>query len=66
MHLRFYESMCSLNTESRKICNGLKKRGEIHSFSIWHGFVNIVVEEGDRPFRIRHPDVLRKKFGVVS
>ena len=34
MNLRFYESLCSLNNETRKLCNGLKQRGEIHSFSI--------------------------------
>ena len=65
MHLRFYESLCSLNNETRKICNGLKESGEIHSFSIWHGFVQIVAKEGDRPFRIRHPDILKKMFDVA-
>ena len=64
MHLRFYESLCSLNNESRKLCNKLQQRGVIQSFSIWHGFVKIVVNEGDRPFRIRHPDVLREMFDV--
>ena len=64
MHLRFYESLCSLNNETRKICNGLKESGEIHSFSIWHGFVKIVAKEGDRPFRIRHPDILKKMFDI--
>ena len=64
MHLRFYESLCSLNNESRKICNGLLQRGKITSFSIWHGFVKVVVNEGDRPLRIRHPDILKEMFDV--
>ena len=64
MNLRFYESLCSLNNESRKLCNDLQRRGEIHSFSIRDGFVKIVANEGDRPVKIRHPELLKKRYAV--
>ena len=62
MNLRFYESLCSLNQEALRICKGLQEEGLIHSYYIWHGFVNIVVKDGDKPFKIKHPEVLREKF----
>ena len=64
MNLRFYESLCSLNNETRKLCNNLKQNGEIHSFSIKHGFVSIVTNNGDRPVKIRHPELLKKRFAI--
>ena len=32
MNLRFYESLCSLNNDTRKMCNDLKRNGRIHDF----------------------------------
>ena len=66
MNLRFYESLCSLNQEALRTCKGLQEREAIHSYYIWHGFVNIVVKDGDKPFKIKHPEVLREKFNLTS
>ena len=65
MNLGFYESLCSLNQEALRTCKGLQERGAIHSYYIWHGFVNIVVKDGDKPFKIKHPEVFREKFNLA-
>ena len=64
MNLRFYESLSSLNQEALGIVERLKRDNIIHSFFISMGFIKIVVSEGDRPFRVQHPEILKEKFGV--
>ena len=64
MNIRFFESLCGSNEESLKLCNKLKESGDIHNFFIRNGFLKVVVEEGDNPWRIRHPNVLRNEFSI--
>lgn len=64
MNLRFFESLCARNEETLKLCNKLKDNGDINHFFIRNGFVKVVVEEGDSPWRISHPHVLRNEFSI--
>ena len=64
MNLRFFESLCGSNEETLKLCNKLKDNGDIHNFFIRNGFVKVVVDEGDNPWRIPHPRVLRNEFSI--
>ena len=62
LNLRFYESLCSKNEETLRICNQLSREGKIHSHFLRNGFVKVVLEENGRPMKIKHPDILREKF----
>ena len=64
MNLRFYESLCTKNEEVLKQCKTLQENGQIKSYFIRNGFVKIVVNEGDDPLRICHPQELRSKFSI--
>ena len=59
MNLRFYESLCGKNEETLKQCKALQENGQIKSYFIRNGFVKVVVEEGDDPWKICHPQELR-------
>ena len=62
LNLRVYESLCAKNVESLRLCKSLSREGKIHSHFLRNGFVKVVFEENGRPMKIRHPDILRKKF----
>ena len=62
MNLRFYESLCSRNEETLKLCYELKDNGDIHDFFIRNGFLKVIETEGDNPVRINHPQELRNMF----
>ena len=64
MNLRFYDSVCSKNQESLRICKWLYQQKKIHDYYLRNGFVKIVAHENGRPEKIKHPDFLRKKFVV--
>ena len=64
MNLRFYESLASLNLESVRICEHLLEEQKISKYFLRNGYVKVVVNPNDNPFRINHPDVLREKFVV--
>ena len=62
MNLRFYENLCEANETVVRYCNKLKTAGFIHEFYLRNGFVKIKVEEGDKPSKIYHPEILIQKF----
>ena len=62
LNLRFFESLCSKNEESLRICKGLKGENKIHDYFLRNGFIKIVREENGRPCKIAHPDILRQEF----
>ena len=64
LNLRFYESLCSKNEESIRICKWLSQQHKIHDYYVRNGYVKIVAQVNGRPERIKHPDLLRKKFDV--
>ena len=66
MNLRFYESLCSSNEEIIKVCFKLKKHGVIQDYYIRNGFVKLIKKEGERPFKIHHPDILYDNFSNFS
>ena len=66
MNLRFFENLAPKNGESLRIGKWLLEEELIESYFIRNGFLKIVVNEGDDPIRIRHPDELRKKFYDIT
>ena len=65
LNLRFYESLCSKNEETLRICNFLSREHKIHGHFLRNGFSKVVIEENGRPEKIKHPDQLRKKFPCI-
>ena len=66
MNLRFYEHLAHLNHEALKICKHLQEKEEIHEYFLRNGFVKVIVHEGESPHKVRHPEILRKKFDVPT
>ena len=64
LNIRFYESLCCRNEEVLRLCNWLSDQGMIHNHYLRNGFVKIIVNEGDRPFKICHPNVIKTKFQI--
>ena len=64
MNLRFYESLCQLNQETLRVCDWLKDEEVIHHHFLRNGFVKIVIEDGQPPIRIKHPEMLLDKFDI--
>ena len=62
MNLRFYESLCPANEEVIKECYKLKNNDLLSEYFIRNGFVKIIINEGDKPFKVYHPDLLYDKF----
>lgn len=62
LNLRFFDSICAKNEEVLRISKWLKRENKIHDYFIRNGFVKVVIEEHGRPWKISHPNVLRKKF----
>ena len=62
MNLRFYEHLTDINETVLKECHDLVKYGIIKSYFIRNGFVKIVINDGDIPFKIIHPQILYDKF----
>lgn len=62
MNLRFYENLCNANETVLRWCKDLKFNNVIHDFFIRNGFMKIIVDAGDKPIKIRHPDSLYNKF----
>ena len=62
LNLRFFESLCTKNEESLRICKWLKGEQRIDEYFLRNGFVKIVGEQNGRPTKIPHPDILRQKF----
>ena len=62
MNLRFYENLCESNERVNNWCRELKKYGSLHDYYTRNGFIKIIINEGDFPIKIRHPDELFHKF----
>ena len=62
MNLRIYENLCESNETVLRLCRDLKNNVFLHDYFIRNGFVKIITQAGDRPTKIRHPDILREKF----
>ena len=54
--------VCESNEKVVNECVKLKRCAVIHDFFIRNGFVKIVKKEGDRPIKIKHPDILYDLF----
>ena len=62
MNLRIFESLCSKNEYILGQTKELKEAGYIHKYFIRNGFVKIIINEGDKPSLIKHPDFLKDQF----
>ena len=62
LNLRFFESLCSKNEESLRICKWLNQQNKIQDHYLRNGFVKLVAEEDGISRKVKHPDLLRKKF----
>ena len=62
MNLRFYEHLCEANETVIRWCRDLKNYDIIYDYFTRNGFVKVVVDKGDRPIKINHPDILCDKF----
>ena len=62
MNLRFFENLCDANEEVLRSCKLLKENNIIHDYYLRNGFVKLIVKEGNRPFKIIHPELLEEKF----
>ncbi len=65
LNLQISESICAKNMEVLKMCKWLSDEGLINNYYTRNGFVKVVVEDGDDPVKIVHPEVLRKKFDGI-
>ena len=62
MNLRFYENLCDNNERVFNWCRELNKHEKLHEYYVRNGFVKIIINKGDRPIKIRHPDQLFHYF----
>ena len=65
VRLRFYDSLCAKNEETLKMAEWLSAEGLIYNYYMRNGFVKIVVDEGDKPYKLKHPQSLREKFDYI-
>ena len=65
LNLRFYESLCAMNEESLRICKWLSEQNVIHHYYLRNGFVKVIVEEGNNPVKIVHPEYLWDKLTEI-
>ena len=63
-NLRFYSSLSPKNDLVFKSCKKLKEDGDIYCYFIRSGYVMVVEKEGDKPFKILHPQVLRQQYNI--
>ena len=66
LNLRFLESLCSKNKETLRLCKWLSQQKKIHDYYLRNGFVKVVVHDQGRPEKIKHSDLLRKKFDIPA
>ena len=59
------ESLCGKNQESVRICQFLKDNGSIVNYFTRNGIPRVVMEVGEPPVNISHPDHLRWKFDNI-
>ena len=60
-----YDSWCAKNEETLKMAEWLSAEGLIYNYYMRNGFVKIVVDEGDKPYKLKHPQSLREKFDYI-
>ena len=66
MNLRFFENLNKSNEECLRMCKWLKERNVIHDYFLRNGFVKAVEIEGSKPFKIRHPDIIKNSFRDIE
>lgn len=66
LNLRIYESLCETNSDAVRICNWLKNQELIHDYFVRNGFAFMVENEGDKPRKVKHPNVLRNTFPEIA
>ena len=62
MNLRFFENLCTANEVILKECFHLKKDDMLYDYFIRNGYVKIIKKEGDKPYKICHPNILYDTF----
>ena len=62
MNIRIFENLATKNAESVRIAKWMQDNGIIHNYFIRNGYVKIIIDEDDEPIRIKHPDIIRRKF----
>ena len=45
-----------------RIAKWMQENGIIHNYFIRNGYVKIIIDEDDDSIRIKHPDIIRRKF----
>ena len=55
-NIRFYENLCKQNEMIVNKCTYMVAKEQIFDYKIVNGNVSVIVHEGDRPFKIFHPD----------
>ena len=66
MNLRFFENLSKSNEECLRMCKWLKESNVIHDYFLRNGFVKAVETEGSKPFKIRHPDIIKNTFRDIE
>ena len=64
LDLRIFDSLCAKNVQSMKLCKKLHEDGKISKYFTRNGFMKVIVDEGDNPWRISHPKLLMDKFDI--
>ena len=62
MNLRFYENLCESNERVFNWCRELQKYDMIDEYYTRNGFIKIIINKGDKPIKIIHPDDLFHLF----
>ena len=62
MNLRFYENLCESNERVFNWCRELQKYDMIDEYYTRNGFIKIIINKGDKPIKIIHPDDLFHHF----
>ena len=65
LNLRIYENLCKSNNDVLHMGKWLQENGYIKSYFLRNGFVKIVVNEGDQPVKVNHPQLLRDRFPII-
>ena len=65
MNLRIFENLAPKNSDSLRIAKWLLEQELISSYFLRNGYVKIVINDGDNPIRIRHPNILREMFSDI-
>ena len=60
-----FTTVCAKNEDTLKMTEWLSAEGLIYKYYMRNGYVKIVVDEGDKPYKLKHPQSLREKFDYI-